>query len=172
MAPEEQENMAAIERLLGRAIPRVMLPDFDYDMHPGELKPMVSYGEQAGPAGALRSDGGVAVAATRIAAVPRAGMNGKNGKNGHHGHGKHGGARNAGSHAVVRAAAKTPAVRAKPPSGNAKIVTVSGRVKPAVRVRPGVKTAPGVKARPGAAWRRSTRPRDSARPTGKVARRK
>ena len=34
MSPEEQKDVAAIERFLGRAIPRVMLPDFDYGMHP------------------------------------------------------------------------------------------------------------------------------------------
>jgi ATP-dependent RNA helicase RhlE len=30
MSPEERDNLAAIERFLGRAIPRVIIPDFDY----------------------------------------------------------------------------------------------------------------------------------------------
>jgi ATP-dependent RNA helicase RhlE len=34
MSPEEQKDITAIERFLGRTIPRVMLPDFDYKMRP------------------------------------------------------------------------------------------------------------------------------------------
>ncbi|MGE5176171.1 MAG: helicase-related protein, partial [Hyphomicrobiales bacterium] len=34
MAPEEGKQMSAIERFLGRAIPRVTLPDFDYKARP------------------------------------------------------------------------------------------------------------------------------------------
>ena len=30
MSPEEQKDVTAIERFLGRAIPRVLVPDFDY----------------------------------------------------------------------------------------------------------------------------------------------
>src|SRR5262249_10699754 len=81
MRPRETEGGAAIERLVGRAVPRVMLPDFDYAMHPGDLKRVVSYDEQLGPAGALKSEAGVATAAVRIAAVVRTGSNG---------HGRHG----------------------------------------------------------------------------------
>src|SRR5262249_36690150 len=36
MSPEEQKDITAIERFLGRTIPRVMLPDFDYKMRPKE----------------------------------------------------------------------------------------------------------------------------------------
>jgi len=34
MSPEEQTHVAAIERFMGRTVPRVMLPDFDYKMRP------------------------------------------------------------------------------------------------------------------------------------------
>ena len=37
MAPEERDELAAIERALGRTLPRVMLPDFDYKMRPAEI---------------------------------------------------------------------------------------------------------------------------------------
>src|SRR5207244_4491540 len=66
MSPEEQKDVDAIERFLGRAIPRVMLPDFDYGMHPAQIKQVVSYDDEIGD-----SRGGVAVAAARIATVHR-----------------------------------------------------------------------------------------------------
>ncbi|MBI5711133.1 MAG: DEAD/DEAH box helicase [Candidatus Eisenbacteria bacterium] len=37
MSPEESKDVAAIERFLGRSVPRVMLPDFDYRMRPSEI---------------------------------------------------------------------------------------------------------------------------------------
>jgi len=37
MGPEEQKDVVAIERFLGRTIPRVLLPDFNYKMRPREL---------------------------------------------------------------------------------------------------------------------------------------
>ncbi len=43
MSPEEQSAVAAVERFLGRTLPRVMLPDFDYRMRPTEIKQVVSY---------------------------------------------------------------------------------------------------------------------------------
>ena len=42
MSPEEQTAVAAIERFLGRTVPRVMLPDFDYRMRSIEIKQVVS----------------------------------------------------------------------------------------------------------------------------------
>jgi ATP-dependent RNA helicase RhlE len=39
MAPEEGKQMSAIERFLGRAIPRVTLPDFDYKGRPSDGRP-------------------------------------------------------------------------------------------------------------------------------------
>ncbi len=46
MSPEEQPHVAAIERFMGRTVPRVMLPDFDYRMRPKELSQAVSYPER------------------------------------------------------------------------------------------------------------------------------
>jgi ATP-dependent RNA helicase RhlE len=45
MTPEEQPHVAAIERFMGRTVPRVMLPDFDYRMRPAEISQVVSYPE-------------------------------------------------------------------------------------------------------------------------------
>jgi ATP-dependent RNA helicase RhlE len=69
MSPDEQKDVASIERLLGRAIPRVMLPDFDYGMQPREIKQVVSYNEEPER---TRRAGGVQQAAARIASLPRA----------------------------------------------------------------------------------------------------
>jgi ATP-dependent RNA helicase RhlE len=71
MSPDEQKDVAEIERFLGRAIPRVMLPDFDYGMQPIELKHEVGYNEGQG----IRH-GGITAAAQRIATLPRAASNG------------------------------------------------------------------------------------------------
>jgi ATP-dependent RNA helicase RhlE len=71
MSPEEQKNVAAIERLLGRAIPRVLLPDFDYNMHPTEFQQVVSYGDE--PPLTRRVASGLQLAAAKIAAVPKGG---------------------------------------------------------------------------------------------------
>ena len=46
MSPEEQAHVAAIERFMGRTVPRVMLPDFDYKMRPAEISQVVSYPER------------------------------------------------------------------------------------------------------------------------------
>jgi ATP-dependent RNA helicase RhlE len=43
MSPEEGMHVAAIERYLGRTVPRVLLPDFDYRMRPTEIKQVVGY---------------------------------------------------------------------------------------------------------------------------------
>ncbi len=40
-SPEEQGQLVAIERFLGKAVPRVILPDFDYKRRPVERKPGV-----------------------------------------------------------------------------------------------------------------------------------
>ena len=45
MSPEEQTDVASIERFMGRSVPRVMLPDFDYEMRPAEIKRVLSYAE-------------------------------------------------------------------------------------------------------------------------------
>ncbi len=71
MTPEEQKSVVEIERFLGRTIPRVLLPDFDYRMRPKEIADSVKYagerpharrgGHPAGghaPAGGRRAGGG------------------------------------------------------------------------------------------------------------------
>jgi ATP-dependent RNA helicase RhlE len=76
MSPDEQKEVAAIESFLGRAIPRVMLPDVDYDLHPSQIKQAASYEESEDHVAARRA-GGVATAAGRIATVRRSvGSNG------------------------------------------------------------------------------------------------
>ena len=46
MAPEEQRHLAAIERFVGRAIPRVLLPDFDYGVKPSQLQQAVIFDDE------------------------------------------------------------------------------------------------------------------------------
>ncbi|MCC6349661.1 MAG: DEAD/DEAH box helicase [Candidatus Eisenbacteria bacterium] len=46
MAPEEQRHLAAIERFVGRAIPRVLLPDFDYKLSASQLQQTVIYDDE------------------------------------------------------------------------------------------------------------------------------
>ncbi len=46
MSPEEQKDVTVIERFLGRAIPRVMLPDFDYKMRPAPEPRGNTHGER------------------------------------------------------------------------------------------------------------------------------
>ncbi len=69
MSPDEQREVENIERFLGRAIPRVRLPDFDYSMEPRDLSKAVGYDDEA--AARRTMSAGLAIAATRIAAVPR-----------------------------------------------------------------------------------------------------
>jgi ATP-dependent RNA helicase RhlE len=145
MSPEETEGMAGIERLLGRAIPRVMLPDFDYATQPGDLKRVVSFSEHMGPGSAFQSEGGVATAAVRIATVVRG-----------NGHGHHA-PKNGGSHSRNVAAGKprpTGAAHAKPAVGNSKAIANTRRPKPKLGAKPKPRTA--IKAR-GAVSRKPAR---------------
>ena len=48
IAPEEMKQLAAIERFLGRAVPRVILPDFDYKRRPSDA-PRPSGNHGGGP---------------------------------------------------------------------------------------------------------------------------
>jgi ATP-dependent RNA helicase RhlE len=48
MSPEEQKDVVAIERFLGRSIPRVLLPDFDYKAKPRADGPHRSDGDSNG----------------------------------------------------------------------------------------------------------------------------
>jgi ATP-dependent RNA helicase RhlE len=106
MSPEESKDVAAIERFLGRAIPRVMLPDFDYGMRPKEIKQVVSYEEEN--RGGRRAPAGVQTAAVRIAAGPRPGAAQR-------------------STSPVRNA---PAVRIAPPLAAGRVATVSPPSRP------------------------------------------
>jgi len=47
VAPDEERLLAAIERFIGRKLPRVQLPDFPYEKLPPLPKP-VSYAERFG----------------------------------------------------------------------------------------------------------------------------
>ena len=58
MSPQEQKDVMAIERFLGRTIPRVMLPDFDYKMRPKEIAKIVSSPDFGGGSGGARRGGG------------------------------------------------------------------------------------------------------------------
>ena len=69
MSPEEQQHVAAIERFMGRTVPRVMLPDFDYRMRPTEISQVVSYPERGVPVAAAAPRGSHAPA--RPAPAPR-----------------------------------------------------------------------------------------------------
>src|SRR5262245_21796450 len=143
MSPEETEGVAGIERLVGRAIPRVMLPDFDYAMHPGDLKRVVSYDEQHGPAGAFQSGGGVATAAVRIAGVVRATTNG---------HGRHGPVKAGGAAVKPRPSGASHAKS----SGNSKATAASARrAKPGARPKPARgKSRPAASRKPARGARR------------------
>lgn len=46
MSPSEGGHLAGIERFVGRAVPRVLLPDFDYGMLAGELKQQAIYDDE------------------------------------------------------------------------------------------------------------------------------
>jgi ATP-dependent RNA helicase RhlE len=62
IAPEEMKQLNAIERFLGRAIPRVILPDFDYKRRPSSESrpagPPSRGGRPGGPGGGRHSGGG------------------------------------------------------------------------------------------------------------------
>lgn len=125
MSPEEQKDVAAIERFLGRAIPRVLLPDFDYTMRPTELRQLPSYDDEpARPADRARRPSGVQAAATRIAGLstnrnaPAAAAKPAAAARGLNGGGRLGGAapRHSGGAAKPRAAAGKSRDRSRPAS--------------------------------------------------------
>jgi ATP-dependent RNA helicase RhlE len=58
IAPEEQKQLSAIERFLGRAIPRVILPDFDYKKRPTDKRPSMNHGAGRPSGGATHSGPG------------------------------------------------------------------------------------------------------------------
>ena len=71
MSPDEQKYVDAIEQFLGRAIPRVVLPDFDYTMVPGSLRSLVD-DEPKTP----RPEAALHAASAKVATVNRGGANG------------------------------------------------------------------------------------------------
>ncbi len=48
IAPEEQKQLSAIERFLGRSVPRVILADFDYKRRPAERASITNHGSGRG----------------------------------------------------------------------------------------------------------------------------
>jgi ATP-dependent RNA helicase RhlE len=46
MAPEEQRHLAGIERFVGRAVPRVLLPDFNYGLKPNQIQQQAIYDDE------------------------------------------------------------------------------------------------------------------------------
>src|ERR1041385_6169244 len=46
MAPEGQRHLAGIERFVGRAVPRVLLPDFNYGLKPSQLQQQAIYDDE------------------------------------------------------------------------------------------------------------------------------
>jgi len=74
MSQEEHQDVAAIERFLGRSIPRVMLPDFNYKMKPTEFKQAMSEapstGDRGGRHGGRDRHAGHAVAAAPAPSGP------------------------------------------------------------------------------------------------------
>jgi len=46
MSPEEQRHLAGIERFVGRAVPRVLLPDFNYGLKPSQLQQQAIYDDE------------------------------------------------------------------------------------------------------------------------------
>ena len=69
MSPEEQKDVAGIERLLGRVLERTFVPDFDYGMRPSEIKQALTYEDESPRV--RRPPAGVQAAANRIATTPR-----------------------------------------------------------------------------------------------------
>jgi len=147
MSPEEQRDVASIERFLGRAIPRVTLPDFDYTMAPRELRQVSAHEEEAA---GRRAAAGVAAAAVRIAAVARPAVRSATPKPAH-------------------AAPRTPPkpARKPAPAGKAKKQGAPSRVRP----RAAAGRASGARKRPSSTAKRTGRAKGgggkSRRPRGR-----
>jgi superfamily II DNA/RNA helicase len=58
ISPEEMKQLTAIERFLGRAVPRVILPDFDYKRRSADPRPAERRLPERGPSGRRPSDRG------------------------------------------------------------------------------------------------------------------
>jgi ATP-dependent RNA helicase RhlE len=103
MSPEEQKDIVAIERFLGRTIPRVLLPDFDYKAKPrpdagssrGDSRPSGRGGRAGGGHGGGASRGGHTPSEGRGGRGGRSSGGGRGGRDAHgspsHGQGHGGG---------------------------------------------------------------------------------
>jgi ATP-dependent RNA helicase RhlE len=58
MSPEESKDVAAIERFLGRSIPRVLIPDFDYKRRSDGAGKSPPHGGRGAPHGSRREESG------------------------------------------------------------------------------------------------------------------
>jgi len=71
MSPEEKAEVAAIERFLGRSIPRVVIPDFDYKRHSdGSARPAPQGGRRRDGSASGRTDRGERAAQRQPAPHP------------------------------------------------------------------------------------------------------
>ena len=140
MAPEEQRHLAGIERFVGRAVPRVLLPDFNYGLKPSQLQQQAIYDdEQARARRAAMAKMGFAV----VRQMPTT---------------AHGGFRpvTAAGKPLSKPTVKTPAkVAARAATTRAGVTTAKPRPKAAVRTRVAASRSPvalaarsAVKARP------------------------
>ena len=91
MSPEEMKDVVAIERFLGRSIPRVLLPDFDYKAKPRPMDSSRGDGRSSGRGG-RGSAGGGGGSGARGASRPHAERRGGQSERAHGGsHGGRGG---------------------------------------------------------------------------------
>jgi ATP-dependent RNA helicase RhlE len=91
MSPEEMKDVVAIERFLGRSIPRVVLPDFDYKAKPRPMDSSRGDGRSSGRGG-RGSGGGGGGGGARGASRPHAERRGGQAERAHGGsHGGRGG---------------------------------------------------------------------------------
>jgi ATP-dependent RNA helicase RhlE len=78
MSLEEKKDLEAIERFLGRSLPRVMMPDFNYHMRPTEISKAVRGSDPSAPhAHAPRHPGGTGRPAPATPAAPAAPQHGR-----------------------------------------------------------------------------------------------
>ncbi len=71
VAPDEEEDLRAIERKIGRRLPRVTVPDFDYDASPEPEPKIVSAGGRGGTGGGRSGFGGGRSAPAERSGTPR-----------------------------------------------------------------------------------------------------
>lgn len=157
MSPEEQREVAAIERLSGRAIPRVLLPDFDYQMRPTEFKQAISYDEHLRTP---RRPVGVAAAAKSIAVGPDSSRGGRAASPPAH--------RASGARAAVAAKPATARPGARPSGSSAPPAARATAARHAPKVRPAAKAAAAARTGAGraAGVKRSVSGRPAVRTRG------